>query len=165
MAATKNFLTKRNGILFGAMIVVAIGMMVVFIVGMMNSSMAIALGGFFGGAALLVVIMMIFVFGGKDKNKDKLVKIEGRDRKGPTTLIETNNEQIDWYKTKELVYQGKITTGEAICPVCKLAIKEKEAMVMQCPQCLSLYHGEHFIEWLMEHQTCPVCSIEIEVRK
>ncbi|MHA1738725.1 MAG: hypothetical protein ACTSXA_09585 [Candidatus Heimdallarchaeota archaeon] len=164
MATTKKFFTKRNGILFGLMMVIAIGMMVVFIVGMMNSSMGIALGGFFGGAVLLVVIMMIFVFGGKDKNTDKLVKIEGWDRKGPT-IIESKDEQIDWYKTKKLIYKGKITKGEATCPVCKLGIKDNEAMVMQCPQCLSLYHGEHFIEWLMEHRTCPVCTFEIEVRK
>ena len=164
MAATKKFITKRNGILFGLMMVVAIGMMVVFIVGMMNSSMWIALGGFFGGAVLLVIIMMIFVFGGKDKSTGKMFDMDKEDEKG-ITIIETKDEQIDWYKTKKLIYQGKITAGEATCPVCKLAIKDNEAMVMQCPQCLSLYHGEHFIEWLMEHRTCPVCTFEIEVRK
>ena len=59
MEKTKNFMTKRNGILFGAMVVVAIGIMVVFIVGMLNSSMWIALGGFFGGAVILIILMMI----------------------------------------------------------------------------------------------------------
>lgn len=163
MSKTKNGFGKREGFLFGAMILVGIGIMVIFVVGMLMSSMWVALGGFFGGAAILVVIMMVFVFGSKKKNEEKVMKDE-KEGAISTWSVESKDKQIDWYKTKKLIYQGKIT-GEAICPVCKLVIKKDEAMVMQCPQCLSLYHGEHFIEWLMENRSCPVCTFEIEVRK
>jgi hypothetical protein len=75
----------------------------------------------------------------------KAIRISGK---------ELDLKKLDWRKTKALLYEGEIT--EEKCAICKLAI-EVEEYVMQCPECQSLYHGEHLVEWLIEQGTCPVC--------
>ena len=49
--------------------------------------------------------------------------------------------------------QISITT----CLICKLEIRQDQA-TKQCPNCDSLCHKNHLLNWLEEHNNCPVCS-------
>jgi len=64
---------------------------------------------------------------------------------------------------KELEYIGEIE-GK-VCAICKLTFRANDT-ILACPQCESLFHKEHLIEWLSIDNECPVCerdfTIEIE---
>ncbi|MFW9923296.1 MAG: RING finger domain-containing protein [Candidatus Thorarchaeota archaeon] len=44
------------------------------------------------------------------------------------------------------------------CSICKLEIKQGEK-IAQCPNCLAIFHNDHYEEWLKNGSTCPVCKI------
>jgi len=58
------------------------------------------------------------------------------------------------FAPEDLLYQGAII-GEA-CAICKLAL-EKTDEIWRCPYCQKLFHKEHLLMWLKQHQNCPVC--------
>ena len=43
------------------------------------------------------------------------------------------------------------------CSVCKLMIRANQA-VLECPECGALFHKKHILEWLNEHDDCPICN-------
>ncbi len=43
------------------------------------------------------------------------------------------------------------------CMICKLEI-DKHKMIYTCPYCNSLYHKDHFQQWLNIDTSCPVCN-------
>ncbi|MHA1434862.1 MAG: RING finger domain-containing protein [Candidatus Heimdallarchaeota archaeon] len=43
------------------------------------------------------------------------------------------------------------------CSVCKLMIRDNQA-VLECPRCGALFHKKHILEWLEEHDDCPICN-------
>ncbi len=73
----------------------------------------------------------------------------------------SSKEAIDWNKIYPLIYQEKKV--DQVCPICKLSIERKE-FIMQCPNCLKLFHGKHLVEWLLENDTCPICQTRINIR-
>jgi hypothetical protein len=68
---------------------------------------------------------------------------------------------VDWKKITPLIYKGKLITMN--CPVCKLEIKQTD-FILECPGCKSLFHGEHFVDWLINNDQCPVCFAKVEVQ-
>ena len=67
---------------------------------------------------------------------------------------------VDWQKIIPLIYKGD--PKNQICPICKLVIRNN-TFVLQCPHCQSIYHGEHFIDWLYKEKKCPICLTHIDV--
>lgn len=63
----------------------------------------------------------------------------------------------------ELQYNGEIEGKK--CAICKLTL-EKDDVILFCPECETLFHEEHLLDWLADHNDCPVCgrdfSYEIE---
>ncbi|MHA1213248.1 MAG: RING finger domain-containing protein, partial [Candidatus Heimdallarchaeota archaeon] len=57
------------------------------------------------------------------------------------------------------VYQGEI--GSNICPICKLPFQKTDSM-LQCKNCLSIFHTEHLKQWLKDHSDCPVCETKLK---
>ena len=57
---------------------------------------------------------------------------------------------------RELLYSGKIA-GDDFCAICKLSFQEGDTIV-ECPTCQSLFHEQHFVEWLEINNYCPVCE-------
>ncbi|MGC9779707.1 MAG: hypothetical protein HZR80_10735 [Candidatus Heimdallarchaeota archaeon] len=49
---------------------------------------------------------------------------------------------------------------ENICMICKFEI-DKHEMIYTCPYCNSLYHKDHFQQWLDIDTTCPVCNQDL----
>ena len=47
------------------------------------------------------------------------------------------------------------------CAICKLEIRENQKII-QCPNCLAVFHEEHYKDWLERENTCPVCSIKTD---
>lgn len=137
-----------------------------------------------GGIMLVVSIGMIYKNVHKDKSRKRkraMVQINSQDAfftPAREIMIEpikekaslehslkdissiTTKESIDWNKIYPLIYQEKIENK--ICPICKLEIEEKE-FIIQCPNCMNLFHGKHLVEWLLENEQCPICQTSIEI--
>ena len=47
------------------------------------------------------------------------------------------------------------------CQICNGSIKNDKELV-NCPNCGSNFHVEHFKEWYKENKNCPVCLSNIE---
>jgi len=74
--------------------------------------------------------------------------------------ILSDDHHVDWEKIAPLIYKGKIT--EEICPICKLSLEKKDT-ILQCPNCQSLFHDQHFIEWVIKNESCPTCFTYIDI--
>lgn len=84
-------------------------------------------------------------------------------KEGLTKAIRLSDKDIDltnldWRKTKALLFQGEFT--DRVCAICKLPFQEED-YILACPNCESLYHGEHLIEWLVSNGKCPVCGEQL----
>ena len=55
----------------------------------------------------------------------------------------------------ELEYRGEIE-GK-VCAICKLTFREND-IILSCPNCQSLFHENHLLEWLEINDRCPVCE-------
>lgn len=55
----------------------------------------------------------------------------------------------------ELEYIGEIKGQK--CAICKLILEEDDEIVF-CPECETLFHEEHLLDWLTDHNDCPVCG-------
>lgn len=55
----------------------------------------------------------------------------------------------------ELEYNGEIKGKK--CAICKLVLEEDDEILF-CPECETLFHEEHLIDWLIDHNDCPVCG-------
>lgn len=55
----------------------------------------------------------------------------------------------------ELEYKGE-TEGK-VCPIYKLYFSDNQK-ILYCPNCESLFHEEHLLEWLSKNNDCPVCE-------
>jgi len=69
--------------------------------------------------------------------------------------------EVDWQKIAPLIYRG--TLEEQTCGICKL-ILTKDDLVLQCPNCYTLFHDDHLIEWLSSKQHCPICKAQIDIK-
>ena len=69
---------------------------------------------------------------------------------------EAEYQQIHY---QQIMNQGNKLKEEK-CAICKLNIKPLETIV-QCPDCLSLFHKEHLDDWLEKTKKCPVCSTKL----
>ncbi|TET27314.1 MAG: hypothetical protein E3J70_12170 [Candidatus Heimdallarchaeota archaeon] len=71
---------------------------------------------------------------------------ESTGRKTRKRALTKAQDQVD-------LLQKSIST----CLICKLEIRQNQA-TKQCPNCDSLFHKNHLLNWLEEHNNCPVCS-------
>ena len=55
----------------------------------------------------------------------------------------------------ELEYKGE-TEGK-VCAICKLQFGDDQKILF-CPNCESLFHEEHLLNWLSLNSECPVCA-------
>ncbi len=58
-------------------------------------------------------------------------------------------------KLEPYTYHGEIQNK--LCKITRNAFK-KDDEIIQCPECLSLYHKKYLIEWLLRKNVCPVCG-------
>ena len=56
---------------------------------------------------------------------------------------------------EELEYKGDIEGKN--CAICKLNLRKDDSIV-SCLTCQSLFHENHFLEWLELNSKCPVCE-------
>lgn len=66
-----------------------------------------------------------------------------------------NNEKLEELRLTVIHYQPELE--EKTCSICGLAILEK-APIIQCLICEKVFHKKHFIKWLIENETCPICK-------
>ncbi|TFF84891.1 hypothetical protein EU523_01010 [Candidatus Heimdallarchaeota archaeon] len=52
---------------------------------------------------------------------------------------------------------SKSKIQDQVCAICKLPI-QKGQFIVQCKNCLALFHLKHLEEWLEEKNNCPVCG-------
>jgi len=74
-----------------------------------------------------------------------------------------SDESNDWDIPIILVdvFTGNITNQK--CAICKLSFDKKET-ILQCKNCLALFHKEHLKQWLVTHSSCPVCETELKIK-
>lgn len=87
---------------------------------------------------------------------DQFINESRRERIGLTTrksksALKKTRLNIDNYK-------GKIKNQK--CSICKLELRKKQKII-QCTECLSLFHQEHLEEWLKNESACSVCNEKI----
>jgi len=75
-------------------------------------------------------------------------RLSGRRGKKSITLIEERRLLVGKYK-------GEIQNKT--CAICKLELRKKQK-ILQCKECLSLFHQEHLEAWLEKNELCPVCN-------
>ncbi|MBN1330898.1 MAG: hypothetical protein JXA54_15610 [Candidatus Heimdallarchaeota archaeon] len=75
--------------------------------------------------------------------------------------LKVSDHHVDWQKISPMIYKGKLLDEK--CPICKLQLKTTDT-ILQCPNCSSLFHDQHFIEWIISNRTCPICFMEINIQ-
>lgn len=70
-------------------------------------------------------------------------------------VVKNKRKLILNYKKKSLVFKGKIKDEK--CPICKLELRDNQNILV-CPQCKTLYHEDHLIQWIDKENCCPVCD-------
>lgn len=59
------------------------------------------------------------------------------------------------YISQQLIFSGD--KSNQTCGICKLEIRKKQK-VYQCPNCFTLFHDDHFEEWIQNDTSCPICD-------
>ena len=115
-------------------------------------------GGFgllFNGASGLGVrranIGDYFVGGGLE---DLLEMLSRNDRRGPPPAARASIDAMPKVKINQ-----RHLRGDSHCPVCKERFElGSEAREMPCKH---LYHSDCIVPWLVQHNSCPVCRLEL----
>ena len=77
----------------------------------------------------------------------------------PKVVVQTQKSGMK-YALNALIYKKKVSKER--CQICKLEMSGKDVIV-QCPICDTLFHKEHFIDWMVNKRSCPVCGEEYTV--
>jgi len=115
-------------------------------------------GGFgllFNGASGLGVrrsnIEDYFVGGGIE---DLIEMLTRNDRRGPPPAARSSIDAMPTIKINQ-----RHLRGDSHCPVCKECFElGSEAREMPCKH---LYHSDCIVPWLVQHNSCPVCRLEL----
>ncbi|MHA1837794.1 MAG: hypothetical protein ACTSVH_07465 [Candidatus Heimdallarchaeota archaeon] len=138
------------------LLIISIGITIFFVIQMPFDLARIVVGILGGGFCLYLAIYIIFrVINPKKRKKTKEVVplIESEP-----TKQETKHRTIDMIEQSIplQIYQREDNESHR-CGVCKLEIKAGQE-ICKCEGCLWLFHREHLIKWLVDHEKCPVCS-------
>lgn len=107
-------------------------------------------------AIIALIISMLFMrkmIRKRRKNKDREIQEELQKE---FTKWNLKNESEKVVILEGLVYEGEIPK-DAKCAVCKLSIK-KNKDILHCPNCKTLFHKDHLIDWLEQKNNCPICK-------
>lgn len=92
-----------------------------------------------------------FVGGGIE---DLIEMLSRNDRRGPPPAARSSIDAIPTIKINQ-----RHLRGDSHCPVCKERFElGSEAREMPCDH---LYHSDCIVPWLVQHNSCPVCRLEL----
>nr|AIZ68181.1 E3 ubiquitin-protein ligase RING1-like protein [Albuca bracteata] len=92
-----------------------------------------------------------FVGGGLE---DLIEMLTRNDRRGPPPAARSSIDAIPTIKINR-----NHLRGDSHCPVCKERFElGSEAREMPCKH---LYHSDCIVPWLVQHNSCPVCRVEL----
>ncbi|MFW9923241.1 MAG: hypothetical protein ACFFDW_08155 [Candidatus Thorarchaeota archaeon] len=114
----------------------------------------------FIGAPAIGILIGAIVVTIKQKKDPKSTNIESVKSESLITQKISRTSGVDLKKLRDLFYEGNIL--EKKCQICKILFKQNEH-VLQCPYCETLFHVDHLLDWLIEHENCPVCNREIDI--
>lgn len=162
------------------MVIVQIVLLTTLILGWEESEHGENVGLIFANSVLLLIIIITtsITIAIKRSQRKELARIAARPPNNPQVNHYVNNPiTLDRYsitnnsnpttnnepelKTSLIPYTGE-KSGK-VCMICKLEIR-KGQKIMQCKECLSVFHKEHIEEWLETNKDCPVCNIIISKR-
>lgn len=92
-----------------------------------------------------------FVGGGLE---DLIEMLTRNDRRGPPPAARSSIDALPTIKISQ-----RHLRGDSHCPVCKERFElGTEAREMPCEH---LYHSDCIVPWLVQHNSCPVCRLEL----
>lgn len=92
-----------------------------------------------------------FVGGGLE---DLIEMLSRNDRRGPPPAARSSIDAIPTIKINQ-----RHLRGDSHCPVCKERFElGSEAREMPCNH---FYHSDCIVPWLVQHNSCPVCRVEL----
>lgn len=81
-------------------------------------------------------------------------QLTGNDRRGPPPASRSSIEAMPTIKITQ-----KHLRSDSHCPVCKEKFElGSEARLMPCNH---IYHSDCIVPWLVQHNSCPVCRLEL----
>lgn len=88
-----------------------------------------------------------------------------KDKSEQKKVVITNNLLSQKYKTNRLQLKAKIVENWTIqpeerCNICWVNIKVGEEFT-RCISCNNKFHAEHWRQWIIAKQSCPICKIKI----
>lgn len=86
--------------------------------------------------------------------EDLIEMLARNDRRGPPPAARSSIDAIPAVKINQ-----RHLRGDSHCPVCKERFElGSEAREMPCKH---LYHSDCIVPWLVQHNSCPVCRLEL----
>ena len=77
----------------------------------------------------------------------------------------TNSLLFSRYKDQDLSLSAKVIgqwtiEKEERCNICWVNIKPDEPFT-RCTSCNNKFHSDHWREWIIKKQSCPICNVKI----
>lgn len=170
MSQTSEVKTSKQETIIGIaslVILFDLGIWVLYI--LMFTDLGQKYADYFGALAFVLmnfmVLPFILLFHEISQRIKKIMKKTPQKKKQKTQQQIELEKLISKIGSKEAVeYQQIMNQGNQLkeekCSICKLNIKPLE-IIVQCSECLSLFHKEHLDDWLEKTKKCPVCSIDL----
>lgn len=116
-----------------------------------------------GITVILVVFFLIIWILNIRKNREKkegnyFTSNRKQDRLQPIIKKTPSRISIPQIRLSyDLLFKDKKEDIE--CGICKLEIRENQT-AYQCPNCKTVFHAEHILNWLLKEPNCPICDFE-----
>ena len=121
--------------------------------------------------AFIFPFLVVGIILSSNKIKKKKTNQKISIRKSPQKI--STWEPIDFYEeetsevpiSEKLLEKAKLVDNSILskklcCMICKLPFQE-EQLIFECPECKSLFHIDHLVDWMLENNDCPVCGYKI----